>query len=97
MKTLRAPVLLVPGERIELSQSHGPRDFKSLASTSSAIRAYLKFEILYTYDICLSITAMINSSGRLLIVNFFYHTLWLTTPVLTMVSEHDIVITGKYA
>ena len=33
-------ICLVPGERIELSQSHGPRDFKSLASTSSAIRAY---------------------------------------------------------
>ncbi len=32
---------VVPGERIELSQSHGPRDFKSLASTSSAIRAEL--------------------------------------------------------
>ena len=31
--------LLVPGARIELAQPQVPRDFKSLASTSSAIRA----------------------------------------------------------
>ncbi len=30
---------LVPGARIELAQRQAPRDFKSLASTSSAIRA----------------------------------------------------------
>ena len=32
-------ILLVPGERIELSRGHAPRDFKSLASTSSATQA----------------------------------------------------------
>jgi hypothetical protein len=32
-------LLLVPGTRIELVQAQGPRDFKSLASTSSATQA----------------------------------------------------------
>jgi hypothetical protein len=31
---------MVPGTRIELVQLQEPRDFKSLASTCSAIRAY---------------------------------------------------------
>lgn len=31
---------MVPGARIELAQLQEPRDFKSLASTSSAIRAF---------------------------------------------------------
>ena len=35
--------LLVPGARIELAQPSGPRDFKSLASTSSATQAYLSY------------------------------------------------------
>ena len=36
-------ILLVPGTRIELVQSQGPRDFKSLASTSSATQANISF------------------------------------------------------
>ncbi|MDQ1329928.1 MAG: hypothetical protein QG578_191 [Thermodesulfobacteriota bacterium] len=32
-------ILLVPRARIELAQPQGPRDFKSLASTSSATQA----------------------------------------------------------
>ena len=32
-------LLLVPGARIELAQRQAPRDFKSLASTSSATQA----------------------------------------------------------
>ncbi len=33
-------ILLVPGTRIELVQCFAPRDFKSLASTCSATRAF---------------------------------------------------------
>ncbi len=36
---LNPSLLLVPGTRIELVQAQGPRDFKSLASTSSATQA----------------------------------------------------------
>ena len=36
-------LILVPGARIELAQSLAPRDFKSLASTSSATRASIHF------------------------------------------------------
>lgn len=38
-KSSKALYCLVPGERIELSQPQGSRDFKSLASTSSATQA----------------------------------------------------------
>ena len=44
--------LLVPGTRIELVQSQGPRDFKSLASTSSATQAFF-FIILTGYTLLL--------------------------------------------
>jgi hypothetical protein len=33
--------MVVPGARIELARGMAPRDFKSLASTSSAIQAYI--------------------------------------------------------
>ena len=36
-------ILLVPGAGIEPAQPLGPRDFKSLASTYSATRAFLLF------------------------------------------------------
>ena len=44
-------ILLVPGARIELAQVQAPRDFKSLASTSSAIQAMLLIveSFLYSY------------------------------------------------
>ncbi len=38
--------LLVPGARIELAQQRVPRDFKSLASTCSAIRAIILKRLL---------------------------------------------------
>ena len=39
--------LLVPRTRIELVQSRGPRDFKSLASTSSATQAIPLFAFIH--------------------------------------------------
>jgi hypothetical protein len=51
---------MVPGARIELAQLQEPRDFKSLASTSSAIRAN-KYGLFYTFVNELSINVVINS------------------------------------
>ena len=48
-KPLNPLMNLVPGTRIELVQSLGPRDFKSLASTNSATQAddqYLYFRLM---------------------------------------------------
>ena len=42
----QASILLVPGTGIEPVQSYAPRDFKSLASTSSAIPALFLSGIL---------------------------------------------------
>ena len=39
MEMVKPLILLVPGTRIELVQGLAPRDFKSLASTSSATQA----------------------------------------------------------
>ena len=50
---------MVPGARIELAQRQAPRDFKSLASTSSAIQA--DCEALYTLIQDLSIIVSGNS------------------------------------
>jgi hypothetical protein len=40
LKIAKPFILLVPGTRIELVQRFTPRDFKSLASTSSATQAF---------------------------------------------------------
>ena len=39
--------IMVPGTRIELVRGQASRDFKSLASTSSATQAFLTFSSLY--------------------------------------------------
>ncbi len=51
---LKPFILLVPRERIELSQGQAPRDFKSLASTNSATQAIVTLDILcHSYNLLL--------------------------------------------